>query len=206
SEVVRMEWSWMSLVLLLFISALHQDSAVAACDDDCKAELTREIRSILKQELQPLNLILNELKPIYEFLNDKLKPLDEMQREIGTIRRDTRDMYVMSEEILQHTQIVATKQESMSSDLHSLPELNNKLSLLATNITNVKYDTEILKESNVGINTTVVSIEDSVKSAKLKSRKTSRIIVQMQQDMKGLESSLGPISENKTLDSNTRLR
>ncbi|CAL4135562.1 unnamed protein product [Meganyctiphanes norvegica] len=103
-----MDWSWISLVLLLIISS-HQDYA-QACDNDCKAALTQEFRNILKQELEP----------IYEFLNEKFKPLGEVKQEVGTLRRDTRDMFVMSEEILQHTQSVANKQESMERDLHSV--------------------------------------------------------------------------------------
>ncbi|CAL4083178.1 unnamed protein product [Meganyctiphanes norvegica] len=103
-----MDWSWISLIVLLFICS-HQEY-VQACDNDCKAALTHEFRNILKQELEP----------IYEILNEKFKPLDVVTREVGTLRRDTRDMFVMSEEILQHTQTVVTKQESMSRDLHSV--------------------------------------------------------------------------------------
>ncbi|CAL4076069.1 unnamed protein product [Meganyctiphanes norvegica] len=230
-----MDWAWMSIALLLLTSALPQDSAAAAaaaaaaCDDDCKVVLTQEFRSILKQELQPLNLMLNELKPIYEFLNEKFKPLDDIQQEVGTIRRDTRDVFVMSEELLQHTQTVITKQDSMSSDLHSVntdvqrivrdtdtldtkalflaqninavkksvPELNHKISLLALNITDVKRDTDILKESNEGINTAVVSLEDSVVSVNITSSNTSRMIMQIQQELKGLEVLVTPINEIK---------
>ncbi|CAL4120899.1 unnamed protein product [Meganyctiphanes norvegica] len=178
-----MDWSWMCIVLFLLTSALPQDAA--ACDDDCKAAITQEFRIILKQELQPVNLILNELKPIYEFLNGKFKPLNDMQKEVGTIRRDTRDTFVISEQLLQHTQTIVTTQESISNNLHSVK----------ANVESREYDTNLSKESNNGIKDLVISLENIVKEVKLTSNNTSKITMQIQQDIKDFETLLEPIND-----------
>ncbi|CAL4061958.1 unnamed protein product, partial [Meganyctiphanes norvegica] len=130
-----MYWCRYFIIILCAIAA-SQDCSAQACDDDCKAVLVQEFRNIVKQELDPL----------YQFLNEKLKPLDDMQREMGTLRREIKNkMSLLAQNISDvkepvmeiHSQ-VSDLAQNISDMMDPVMEIHSQVSVLAQNISDLK--------------------------------------------------------------------
>ncbi|CAL4122482.1 unnamed protein product, partial [Meganyctiphanes norvegica] len=128
---VIMDWSSSTILLLVCITLSRKYAH--ACDDECRAA----IRSILKEELNPIkeqwkpmdqikNGILN-LKERLEPIKEKFKQIDQIQEDLKLVDRrvgDTLDevgnVFDMSEEIIRYAKSLEAKQDLMLSELQSV--------------------------------------------------------------------------------------